>query len=287
MKKVVVVLLLLSALSIFSNCTKTAEEKTSQRSELLENREWLKNDMFSKMISASSDKDFNMGKLEQLLKTQYNVDLWDEMRKLGLEVPAVVTPAARAAGINVDPAVFFERLNIGEESKLYPYLIELTNSVTEETTPEMLKSTLTSIESRLEMDINIPMKEKESFCAALLLITTNINSIEQALLATTATVGGRTNGWFRTLWRVVRSVVVTTVLGAAIGALKRADGGGIVSLVGAVVGGALAFHSAITAMSNDTCYAAYGCNESPQGGIPSLANSFSTGWRQSCVTGAC
>src|SRR6218665_181741 len=273
MKKVVVVLLLLSALSIFSQCTKTAEEKTSQRSELLENREWLKNDMFSKMISASVDKDFNMGKLEQLLKTQYNVDLWDEMRKLGLEVPAVVTPAARAAGINMDPAVFFERLNISEESKLYPYLIELTNSVTEETTSEMLKSALTSLESRLEMDTNIPMKEKESFCAALLLVTANINSIEQALLATTATVGGRTV-WFRIAWRFFRSMVVTTVLGALPGLVK---GDPIRAVLGAFAG----FHSASQGMQNDTCYAAYGCKGSLRVGGPT---SLSTGWKQSCLT---
>lgn len=76
----------------------------------------------------------------------------------------------------------------------------------------------------------------------------------------------RTQGWFRTAWRVIRSVVLTAAVGLIVGFYTC---GPPCAIVGAVVMGVVAIADA---WANNYCHFAMQCDG---------------GWRQDCSSGVC
>lgn len=241
----------------------------------LSNTDNYPNSILQSKILGESLAKFNissgsMDEISYYIKLKYDINLEEEYKKISQYFFSANSEdiKVRIKEINInDISIILENAGIYKESYSYNYLVQLSNLFENDEIEEgELQNSLNNLKINIENDFTIPAEEKERLILTSTLLANNFQEILDNLYSLEGgSQGVRTKGWFKKVWRIVRSVVVTAGVGVLIGASAGA--------VGAIVGGIVMGAVAITdAAANDYCHYAMQCDG---------------GWRQSCTTGEC
>ena len=221
----------------------------------------------------TGDGNASMKNVSDFLSKEYNIDFDAEYKKLKPKfVVGAGTNKDLARMKEIDLAGFQDILNnngITYGSYSYDYLIRLSNVFENGVYEEWeTQNIINQMRDEITNNYSIPADEKSNLLSTwdglkinysgLVQVAHSINNGEVYAVA-------RTQGWFKSVWRVVRSVILT----AAVGALVGAAAGSVGLVIGAIVMGAVAITDAAL---NDYCHFAMQCDG---------------GWRQECSTGQC
>jgi hypothetical protein len=228
----------------------------------------------SNLLAVSLDKYKNggesMNEVATFLRGEYDINYDEEYDRLlpHFNLKNNLNKSARGMDIAMsDLSPILENAGISESSQAYDYLVKVSNLFEDEQlAEEQIRSRLNEFRNQIENNALINSAEKERLLATSTLLLHNFSGIADNLYESEGGIaGGRTNGWLRRAWRVVRSVVLTAAVGALVGASMGPKG----AIVGAIVMGAVAITDVA---ANNHCHFAMQCDG---------------GWRQNCTTGVC
>lgn len=253
-------------LFMFTHCEESNLEKPKEKEmELSAITEGLKAFM--------GDGNASMKNVSEYFSKQYHLDFDKEFQKLKPKFTVVKHNDPSARTQEIDLYNFQEILNsngITYGSYSYDYLSRLSgifeNGIYEDWE---VQNIIYQMRNEIANNYAMSSSERSSLLNTWDALTSNYSGlvdVSYSLYNGEIMAIARTQGWFRTAWRVVRSVVLTAVVGAVIGWYGA---GPIGAIVGAVVMGAVAITDA---WANDYCHFAFQCNG---------------GWRQDCSSGDC
>ncbi|MBX2897097.1 MAG: hypothetical protein KF763_16745 [Cyclobacteriaceae bacterium] len=260
------VLLSLTLLFVFTHCEENVQKlKKEKEIEITAISEGLK--------AFIGDGNASMKNVSDYFANQYNFNFDAEFQKLK---PKFVSgkqdnhPSARTQ--EIDLYNFQEILNsngIAYGSYSYDYLNRLSvifeNGIYEQWE---VQNIISQMRNEISNNYSMSASERSNLLNTWDALTSNYNGlvdVSYSIANGEIMAIARTKGWFRTAWRIVRSVVLTAAVGAIIGATISGPG----AIVGAIVMGVVAITDA---WANDYCHFAFQCDG---------------GWRQECSTGNC
>lgn len=258
-------LLSLTLLFVFTHCEENVQKpKQAKLMEVSAISEGLK--------AFIGDGNASMKNISDYFTSEYNFDFNAEYQKLRPKFVSEKHKDVAARTQEIDLYNFQDILNsngISYGSYSYDYLSRLSgifeNGIYEEWE---VQNIISQMRNEITNNYSISPSEKSNLLNTWDALTVNYNGlieVSYSIYNGEIYAMARTQGWFRTAWRVVRSVVLTAAVGAIIGATISGPG----AIVGAIVMGVVAITDA---WANDYCHFAFQCDG---------------GWRQECSTGNC
>jgi len=218
------------------------------------------------------DGNASMKNVSDYFSSQYNFDFDAEFQKLKPKFASGKHNDPSARTQEIDLYNFQEILNsngITYGSYSYDYLSRLSgifeNGIYEDWE---VKNIIYNMKNEIANNYAMSAPERSNLLNTWDALTSNYNGlvdVSYSIYNGEIYAMARTKGWFRTAWRVLRSVVLTAAVGVFIGATISGPG----AIVGAIVMGVVAITDA---WANDYCHFAFQCDG---------------GWRQECSTGNC
>jgi hypothetical protein len=185
----------------------------------------------------------------------------------------------------LDLITMMANAGISKQSSSYEYVKEVAHIFNGENhaDPETILPKLDELKEHVTEDKTLSQSDKSALLGLTDMLHNNYEGLVHMIEGSDHHVGesanGRTQCFFCSAWRVIRSVVVTVVAVAIVTAAIAVSAFGPLAfipglIVGAVIGGAWSIYDAI---ANDTCYYAMNCgtDDSEAAGI------------QRCSSGAC
>jgi len=260
------IVLSLSLLFVFTHCEENNLEKPKEKE--------IKLSAISEGLKAFiGDGRASMKNVSEYFSKQYNLDFDAEFQKIKPKFISAGHKDIAARTEEIDLCNFQEVLNnngITYGSYSHDYLSRLSgifeNGIYEEWE---IQNIIYQMRNEIVNNYSISSYEKSNLLSAWDALTTNYNGLVEvsySIYNGEIYAMARTQGWFRTAWRKVRSVVLTAVVGALVG---WSTAGPVGAIVGAIVMGGVAIADA---WANDYCHFAMQCDG---------------GWRQDCSSGDC
>ncbi|SHG64190.1 hypothetical protein SAMN04488109_1201 [Chryseolinea serpens] len=203
------------------------------------------------------------------MKTLYGIDFDGEYAKIIPLFSSVHSLQVEERGQDIemrDIAAMLERNEMGPETRSYHHLENLVRLFDDEQSNASVIGAFNRFKDQIISDPELSDSEKRRLVMALTTIASNYDGIAKGITSSMREASNeRTQGLFNRVWRVIRSVIITSTIGAAIGATEGP--------VGAIIGAAVTTTAAVSdAQFNHNCHFALQCDG---------------GWRQDCMTGEC
>lgn len=220
------------------------------------------------------DGEPSMENVSDHFSTMYGVDLHAEFQKIEASFISDQSKSnAKTAEIDLyNFQATLDNVGISEGSYSYDYFTQLSgifeNGIYEEWEIETM---INNMRNEISNNYLLSSYERNNLLMAWDALIINYDGLINASYSIydgSVYATAKTKGWFRTAWRVVRSVILTAGVGFAVGFIAS-GGNPIGGIVGAVINGGAATADAIF---NDYCHFAMQCDG---------------GWRQECSTGYC
>jgi len=231
--------------------------------------ELLETNILSDVLDRLNNDSLSIQEITDFTKASYNVDFgleYEKMRSHFIVDQDFETNARGSDIVMSNMPTVLKRHGIVVGTPVYQFLENMSALFDSEASNAQMAVEFKLLKEQAVSDKSLNESDRGKIVSALTLITSNYNGIVAVVSkAFRQASGGRSQGLFSVVWRVVRSVVVT----AAVGALMGIPGGYPAIAIGATIAGSAAIADYRV---NDYCHFALQC-----GG----------GWRQDCMTGEC